>query len=118
MKLKLDTTGVKCQASGGFEPRLDKDGVHRRDKSGGTNLALYAVKLVVWLADGDVETVLVTVAADNPPELTQGQFVSVDGLEAMPWVQNGNIRVAFRAKSVIPAGNSSIPKPMPASAAN
>ena len=39
----------------------------------------------------------------------QGDHVVVEGLEAMPWVQNGNARVAFRAKSVLPV-NGSTPK--------
>jgi hypothetical protein len=103
MDLILDTSGVKFQVSGEFEPRLDKDRVQRRDKSGGTNLPLWAVKLVAW-TDGDAETILVTVAAAEAPKMSQGQFVSVDRLQAMPWVQNGNSRVAFRANSVIPTG--------------
>lgn len=118
MKLILDTESVMFQASGEFEPRLDKDGVQRRDKQGGTGLLLWAVKLVAWF-DGDVETILVTVAVATPPEVHQGQHVSVERLEAMPWVQNGNSRVAFRAKSVVPnVGAPSMPKPTPASAAN
>ena len=109
MQLILDTNAMRFQASGGFEPRLDKDGVHRRDKSGGTNHPLWAVKLVAW-SDGDAETILVTVAADNPPKVDQGQFVYVDRLQAMPWVQNGNSRVAFRAKFVLPEGNAGASK--------
>jgi hypothetical protein len=105
MDLILDTSDVKFQVSGDFEPRLDKDGVHRRDKSGGTNLPLYAVKLVAWF-DGDAETILVTVAIADPPKVAQGQYVSVERLQAMPWVQNGNSRVAFRAKSVVPHNGS------------
>ena len=117
MKLILDTSSMSFQASGGFEPRLDKDGVHRRDKMGGTNLPLYAVKLVAW-SDGDVETILVTVAISDPPTVSQGQHVSVAGLEAMPWVQNGNSRVAFRAKSVIPTNSPNGVKPHPAPVTN
>ncbi|OLM27616.1 hypothetical protein Ae717Ps2_7292c [Pseudonocardia sp. Ae717_Ps2] len=49
-------------------------------------------------------------AADNPPKVDQGQFVYVDRLQAMPWVQNGNSRVAFRAKSVLPEGNTGASK--------
>ncbi len=107
MDLILDTSNVKFQVSGDFEPRLDKDGVHRRDKSGGTNLPLYAVKLVAWF-DADAETILVTVAIADPPKVSQGQFASVERLQAMPWVQNGNSRVAFRARSVVPHNG---PKP-------
>ena len=106
MKLMLTTEGTLFQAVGGFEPRLDKDGVQRRDKSGGTNLPLNAVKLVAWTGS-DAETFLCTVPVANPPALTQGESVVVEGLEAMPWVQNGNVRVAFRAKSVLPVNGTS-----------
>jgi hypothetical protein len=71
------------------------------------------VKLVAW-SDGDVETVLVTVAADNPPKVAQGQRVEIDRLQAMPWVHNGQPRVAFRAKSVIPMPNGAAAAPKPA----
>lgn len=101
MKLILSIEHMSFQATGPFEARLDKDGVHRRDKSGGTSLPLYAVKLVAW-NDADAETLLVTVPVAQPPGLSQGEYVVVEGLEAMPWVQNGNVRVAYRAKSVLP----------------
>ena len=106
MKLILKTESMQFQSANSFEARLDKDGVHRRDKSGGTGLPLYAVKLVAW-SDSDVETILVTVpVAGTPPVLVQGDSVVVEGLEAMPWVQNGNARVAFRAKSVLPVNHT------------
>ena len=117
MKMYLDTNGTRFQPASGFEPRLDKDGVQRRDKSGGTNLPLWAVKLVAWL-DGDAETILVTVAAAEQPKAAQGEYVLVERLEAMPWVQNGNVRVAFRAGSIRPAtsGAAGSGKPAPAPA--
>ena len=91
--LKLDTSPMSFQAADKFSPRLDKDGVHRRDKQGGTNLPLYAVSLVVWLTGKGVETILVTVALQGePPTVSQGQEMSVSGLQAMPWVSNGNVR--------------------------
>jgi len=105
MKLILYTKGTQFQATSAFEARLDKDGVHRRDKTGGTNLPLYAVKLVAW-SDADAETILVTVPVATPPALSQGDHVVVERLEAMPWVQNGNARVAFRAKSVLPVNGT------------
>ena len=110
MDLILDTSDTKFQVGGEFSPRLDKDRVQRRDKSGGTNLPLWAVNLVAW-ADGKVETILVTVALAEPPKVSQGQFVSVERLQAMPWVQNGNSRVAFRANAIVPIPNgASAPK--------
>ncbi|MGI5131610.1 hypothetical protein ACQEVB_32735 [Pseudonocardia sp. CA-107938] len=111
MDLIIDTSGTEFQIGGPFEPRLDKDRVHRRDKQGGTNLPLYAVKLVAWTED-DTETILVTVAIADPPKVTRGQSVRVDRLQAMPWVQNGNVRVAFRANSVVPVAAGK-PAPTP-----
>ena len=65
----------------------------------------FAVKLVAWY-DSDAETLLVTVPVAEPPVLTKGDHVVVEGLEAMPWVSNGNVRVAFRAKSILPLNGS------------
>jgi hypothetical protein len=65
---------------------------------------------VAW-SDGTVETILVTVALAEAPKVSQGQYVSVQGLQAMPWVQNGNSRVAFRADSIVPNSNGAAPAP-------
>jgi len=46
--------------------------------------------------------------AATPPVLVQGDHVVVEGLEAMPWVQNGNSRVAFRATSVLPVDSTTV----------
>ncbi|MGH3611153.1 MAG: hypothetical protein ACRDRK_00730 [Pseudonocardia sp.] len=118
MNLILDASSMKFQAGDSFSPRLDKDGVHRRDKQGGTNLPLYAVPLVVWLTGKGVETILVTVALQGePPAIHQGQQMLVEGLQAMPWVQNGNVRVAYRASTVVPVnGSGPSAKPSPTSA--
>lgn len=104
MKLILNTESMSFQVVSPFEVRLDKDGVQRKDKSGGTSLPLWAVKLIAWTGS-DAETILVTVPAVTPPVLSQGDFVVVEDLEAMPWVQNGNnsLRVAYRATSILPA---------------
>ena len=110
MDLILDTVSTKFQVCGEFGPRLDKDGVQRRDKSGGTNLPLWAVQLVAWF-DAGAETILVTVAVADPPKVSQGQYVSVERLQAMPWVQNGNSRVAFRADAIVPIKNGAAPAP-------
>ena len=71
MDLVIDTSGITFQVGRGFEARLDKDGVHRRDKQGGTSLPLYAVQLIAF-DEGGAETILVTVATDNPPKVSQG----------------------------------------------
>jgi hypothetical protein len=54
------------------------------------------------------------VAAAEPPKLAQGQRVEVERLQAIPWVQNGNVRVAFRAKSIVPVNGAMGGKPSPA----
>jgi hypothetical protein len=107
MDLMIDTSGVEFQVAKPFEPRFDKDGNQRRDKQGGTNLPLHAAQLVAWSEAGS-ETLLVTVATDHPPELTQRQSVRIEGLQAMPWVSDGKPKVAFRARAVVPvsAGQS------------
>jgi len=104
-KLVLDIRDVEFQAGGPFSPKTDKDGTQRRDRA--TGLPLHAVNLVMWSGEGNdrqAETILVTVATDNPPSVDQMEFVNVTGLEAVPWVPNsgGGVRVAYRAESVMP----------------
>lgn len=115
MDLIIDTTGVEFQVSKPFEPRMDRDGNQRRDKQGGTGLPLHATQLVAWTEAGS-ETLLVTVATDNPPKLTQKQFVTIEGLQAMPWVAGGDSKpkVAFRASAVVP---NDVAKSAPAASA-
>ena len=71
MNIMMCTHDTKFQLAGDFEPRLDKDGVQRRDKTGGTGLPLWAGKVIAWL-DGDAETILVTIAATEPPKVSFG----------------------------------------------
>lgn len=112
MRLFIDTSRLtKVEVVKPFEARLDNDGNHRKDnKRGGTGLPLYACKLAVW-SEGDMETVLVTVATENPPKLAAEQLVTLHDLEAMPWSTNkGEPRVAYRASSVAAvSANKSVP---------
>ena len=89
MDLVIDTSGITFQVGRGFEARLDKDGVHRRDKAGRTT--------------------------DNPPKVTQGMSVRPERLQAMPWVQNGTnaVKVAYRADAVVPVTSANRPAPAP-----
>lgn len=106
MDLILDISDVEFQAGGPFTPRTDRDGAQRRDKD--SRLPLWAVNLVAWSGEGDkrqAETLLVTVASDNPPQVEQMEFVNVVGLRAVPWVPNDGpkaVRIAYRAESVTP----------------
>src|SRR3989442_2897110 len=101
MDLIIDTTGVEFQVAKPFEARMDRErDVQRRDKQGGTNLPLWAVQLVAWTEAGS-ETLMVTVPAENAPKVTQKQFVKVDGLQAMPLVNNRQMKGAFLANAVV-----------------
>lgn len=103
MRLRLDTSDVTFKVGRSFEPRTDKEGVQRRDKE--TRLPLFSVQLACF-DDRGVESIYVTVACENPPKLAQDQPVTVSGLEAMPWVQNGSSKVAFRATAVSALSNT------------
>lgn len=108
MRLFLDTSRFnKVEVAKPFEARRDNDGNHRRDKKrGGSGLPLWACKVAVY-ADEDVDVLMVTVAAEQPPELAQEQRVVLNGLEAMPWSSNkGEAKVAYRAESVTPVAAS------------
>lgn len=78
MDLILDTSSMEFQACGPFKPRLDKDcftvGQERWHEPA------FAGKLVAWV-ESDTETMLVTVAAVEPPKVSQGQRVSVERLK-------------------------------------
>lgn len=108
MRLMVDTSHfTKVEVTRPFVARRDNDGNQRRDKQGGTGLPLWAVQVAV-LTDEGMEVLLITVAAEKPPELKQEQRVTLEGLEAMPWATNkGEPRVAYRAKSVTPIAESS-----------
>ncbi|GAA1869882.1 hypothetical protein GCM10009836_58120 [Pseudonocardia ailaonensis] len=43
------------------------------------------------------DTITVTIAATEPPQLQQGQPVTLIRLVAMPWSRNGRAGVAYRA---------------------
>jgi hypothetical protein len=106
MDLILVTQHIEFQACDKFQPRLDKEGVQRRDKD--SRLPLWAVELVAWNSgEGkrQTETILVTVATDNPPSVGQMDWVTVENLRAIPWVpDNGSrsVRIAYRADAVKP----------------
>jgi hypothetical protein len=98
MRLLVDTSEIQFTTGRPFAPKTDQAGVQRTEK--GTGRPLVAI-------DGTgAETINVTVAGENPPQLTQGQSVRPVGLEAIPWVKSNtsSAQVAFRATSVTPLG--------------
>lgn len=103
-KLILDVSDMEFQAAGPFTARTNDDNSQRRDRESG--LPQWAVKLIVWSGEegqGEADTILVTVATDNPPSVNQMDFVMVSGLEVVPWVpKNGSagVRLAYRAQKI------------------
>lgn len=99
MKLMVDTSGVQFTVGRPFAPRTDQNGAQRTEK--GTGRPLNVVQLVA-IDQAGAETINVTVAGEDPPQLTQGQSVRPEGLEAIPWVKTNtnSAQVAFRAISV------------------
>jgi hypothetical protein len=97
MRLMLDTSAVAFTVTKAIEPRRDYGKTEQRvDK--GTGRPEWVVEVLAMDAEGGV-VIRVTVAGDQP-KMTQGQQVRFEGLEAIPWSNNGKSGVAYRAASV------------------
>ncbi|MEB3023994.1 hypothetical protein [[Mycobacterium] crassicus] len=99
MKLRIDTTGVTFLCTRVLEQRTNFDtGAPRIDKA--TGQALWLVQLIALDATGG-EVLAVTVVGE--PKVTVGQPVSVSGLVALPWSQDGRSGIAYRAEAITTA---------------
>ena len=99
MKLRIDTTGVTFLCTRVPEQRTNFDtGAPRIDKA--TGQTLWLVQLIALDATGG-EVLAVTVVGE--PKVTVGQPVSVSGLVALPWSQDGRSGVAYRAEAITTA---------------
>ncbi len=97
MRLMLDTSAVAFTVTKAPEPQRDYGKTEQRvDK--GTGRPEWVVEALAMDPEGGV-VIRVTVAGDQP-RVTQGQPVRFDGLEAIPWSNNGKSGVAYRAASV------------------
>ena len=107
MKLKIDTTSVGWMCTKNAEARIDfESGQPKIDK--GSGLPLFSVQLMALDSDG-AEILAVTVAGD--PKVTVGQHVTVTGLVALPWNQNGKSGVAYRAEAITTTDSKTPPPP-------
>jgi len=99
MKLKIDTAAVSFMCTKNPEPRTDfGTGQPKIDKA--TGAVLHAVQLMALDADGgDV----LSVTVPGAPKVAVGQQVSVTGLVALPWSQDGRSGIAFRAETITTA---------------
>ena len=103
MRLLLDTTAVSFQVTRAAEARKDygKD-VQKVDRD--TGQPQWAVEVLAQANDRG-EVIKVTVTGDQP-KVTPGQQIRFDGLEAIPWSNNGKAGVAYRAAAIHPAQQS------------
>jgi len=99
VKLYVDTKGKQVQATKGSEPKNDQNGNQRSEK--GTGRLMWTTQVFVLDETGG-EVIAVTTAGEKP-NVTAGQLVAVEQLEAIPWATNGRNGVAFRAISLKPA---------------
>ena len=100
MRYLLDTSSYSFQVTRAAEARKDfgKD-VQKVDRE--TGRPQWVVELLAQDSERG-EVIRVTVAGDQP-KVSPGQSVRIEGLEAIPWNNNGKYGVAFRATAIHPA---------------
>ena len=103
MRLLLDTTAVTFMVTRAPEPRRDYGKTEQKvDRD--TGRPQWVVEVLAQDSERG-EVIKVTVAGDQP-RVTQGQPVRFEGLEAIPWSNNGKSGVAYRAAAIHPAAAS------------
>jgi len=96
MKLLINTTGVSFTCTRAPEQRVSFDtGQPRVDKA--TGLPLWLVQ-VMALDESGGDVISVSVAGE--PKVSAGHAVTVKGLVALPWSQDGRSGVAYRADAI------------------
>jgi hypothetical protein len=100
MRYLLDSSPYSFQVTRAAEARKDfgKD-VQKVDRE--TGRPQWVVELLAQDSERG-EVIRVTVAGDQP-KVAPGQSVRIEGLEAIPWNNNGKYGVAFRATAIHPA---------------
>ena len=96
MKLYVDTKGKQVTVSKATETKNDQNGNQRSEK--GTGRLMWSTQVFVLDETGG-EVISITTAGEKP-DVTVGQLVAVEQLEAIPWATNGRNGVAFRAISL------------------
>lgn len=97
MRLLIDIARMNFTVGRPFERKADETGVQRLDRK--TRLPLWAAQLIV-MDEAGADTIVVTIAAADPPQLQQGQPVTPVNLIAQPWSRNGRDGVAYRADDI------------------
>ena len=103
MHYYLDTSGTSFQVTRAAEARKDfgKD-VQKVDRD--TGQPQWVVEVLAQDSERG-EVIRVTVTGDQP-KVNPGQQIRFEGLEAIPWNNNGKAGVAFRAAAIGPAQQS------------
>ena len=97
MRLLLDTSQVTFMVTKGPEPRRDY-GKTEQKMDRDTGQPQWVVEVLAQDSERG-EVIRVTVTGDQP-KVTTGQPVRFEGLEAIPWSNNGKAGVAYRAASI------------------
>ena len=106
MKLFVKTEGKSFQATKDPAPKNDPNGNQKSEK--GTGRPMWSTQVFV-LDDTGGEIITITTAGEKP-DVTVGQLVAVEQLEAIPWATNGRNGVAFRATTLKPKTGTSAAK--------
>ena len=103
MKLKIDTTTVTFTCTRAPEQRANfETGQPRIDKA--TGLPLWQVQ-VMALDESGGDVIAVTVAGE--PKVSAGRAVTITGLVALPWSQDGRSGIAYRADAITQPADTS-----------
>ena len=97
MRLLLDISQVTFMVTKGPEPRRDY-GKTEQKMDRDTGQPQWVVEVLAQDSERG-EVIRVTVTGDQP-KVTTGQSVRFEGLEAIPWSNNGKAGVAYRAASI------------------
>jgi hypothetical protein len=99
MRLMVDTSNVSFMVSKAAEPKreMGRTGQQKVNIDGEPQ---WTVELFA-LDEAGGEVIRVTVAGIQP-KVSQGQAVTVQDLEAVPWSNNGRSGVAYRVTSIAP----------------
>jgi hypothetical protein len=114
IKYLWDTSALEFEVVKTAVPKVDDSGVQRKDPM--SKNPVWAVELTAYQGeDGGAETLLVSVASAEKPELRWRQPVELVGLEMIPWANKGRsdrdpIRqgVSFRVQDIRPVDASSL----------
>ncbi|MGH3712834.1 MAG: hypothetical protein ACRDT4_05150 [Micromonosporaceae bacterium] len=96
-RLYLDTSKVTFMVTKPASEKSDGSGNQKRTKDG---VPMWTVELLAQQEEGGV--VINLSVAGEKPSVKSGQVVALEGLEVIPWNQNGRHGNAFRATAIRP----------------